>query len=60
MNSEEWVARCAARLHEQWPRVPLDQLAEVASEIQRNAQRQVEEPEHAAVEWLGHAMPDAR
>jgi len=60
VDRNEWLARCAERLHEQWPRLPLDQLEEVAAEIQRNAQRQVEEPEHAALEWLRLGMPQAR
>ena len=60
MNTQEWLARCSARLHVQWPRVPNEQLAEVAVEIQRNALRQLEEPEHAAAEWLRLGMPDAR
>jgi hypothetical protein len=52
MDSKEWVARCAAQLHEHWPHVPEDQLREVAGDIQRNAWRQIAEPEHAAAEWL--------
>ena len=60
MNSQDWVARCSARLHEQWPRVPPEQLAEVAAEIQRDYQRALEEPERAAVEWLRQGMPVAR
>jgi hypothetical protein len=60
MDSTEWVSRCAARLHEQWPRLPEDQLREVAADIQREAQRALDEPEHAAVEWLRHGMPDVR
>jgi len=60
MDSQDWVARCAARLHDQWPRLPDEQLREVAEELRRNAQRQMEEPEHAAVEWLRYGMPNAR
>jgi hypothetical protein len=52
MDSTEWVARCAARLHERWPHVPAEQLREVATEIQQNAWRQITEPEHAATLWL--------
>lgn len=52
MNSEEWVARCAARLHERWQHVPEDQLREVAADIHREAFRRIAEPEHAAAEWL--------
>jgi len=58
MDRQEWIARCSARLHAQWPRVPHEQLDEVAAEIQRKVQRQLEEPERAAVEWLRRGMPD--
>lgn len=60
MNKEEWLERCAERLHERWPRVPREQLTEVALEIKQNALRQLEEPEHAAIEWLSHGIPNAR
>lgn len=60
MNTQEWLQRCAERLHERWPRVPHEQLAEVAAEIQRNALRQLDEPEHAAAQWLRQGLPDAR
>jgi hypothetical protein len=59
MDSDQWLARCAARLHQRWPHVPDDQLREVAADIQRNAWRQIKEPEHAAVEWLRQGIPDA-
>ena len=58
MDRNEWIARCTARLHAQWPRVPEAQLDEVAEEIRQNAARQVDEPEHAASEWLRHGIPD--
>jgi hypothetical protein len=60
MSPQEWVQRCAARLHEQWPRLPDDQLREVAAELQRKVERQAADPEHAAVEWLHQGIPDAR
>ena len=53
MNSQEWIERAAARLHEQWPRMPSDQLREVAAEIQRD----LEQPEHAAELWLRQGIP---
>jgi hypothetical protein len=56
MDSQEWIARAAARLHEQWPRLPEDQLREVAAEIQR----ELEQPEHAAELWLRQGMPDPK
>jgi hypothetical protein len=56
MDPQEWVQRVAARLHQQWPHVPDDQLREVAAEIQR----ELEQPEHAAELWLRQGMPNAR
>jgi hypothetical protein len=57
MDSVQWVARYAARLHERWQHVPEDQLREVAADIQREAWRRIAEPEHAAAEWLGLGIP---
>jgi hypothetical protein len=57
MDRQEWVARCSARLRARWPRVPQEQLDEVAGEIQRHVQRQIDEPERAAVEWLRQGIP---
>ena len=57
MNASEWVARCSARLHAQWPRLQREQRDEVASEIQRDSRWQQLEPERAAVEWLRPGMP---
>ena len=45
----------STRLHAQWPRVPTEQLLEVASEIQRSVHQQLDDPELAAVEWLVRA-----
>jgi hypothetical protein len=52
MNTQERVARCAARLRARWPHVPDDQLREVATDVQRDAWRRIAKPEHAAAEWL--------
>ena len=60
MNASEWVARCSARLHAQWPRLQREQRDEVASEIQRDSRWQQLEPERAAVEWLRQGMPVER
>lgn len=54
MERQEWIRRCSARLHVQWPSVPQEQLAEVAAEIQR----QLEDPEAAALGWLRQAIPE--
>jgi hypothetical protein len=58
MNRQEWIARCTARLREQWPRLALEQLQEVAEELHHDAQRQLEEPERAATQWLRQGMPE--
>lgn len=60
MNREEWISRCSARLHAQWPTVPQEQLVEVAVEIQIKVQRQLEEPERAALEWLRQGIRTLR
>jgi hypothetical protein len=60
MDPQEWVARCTARLHQQWPRLPDDQLREVAEELRRKVERQSDDPEHAALEWLRRGIPTAQ
>jgi hypothetical protein len=57
MDTNEWVARCSARLHAQWPRVPREQRDEVAAEILRDGRWEQVEPERAAVEWLQQGIP---
>ena len=47
------------RLHAQWPRVPAEQLQEVASEIVQAMHRQLADPEIATVKWLLQVIPDA-
>jgi hypothetical protein len=59
MDRPEWIQRCSARLHELWPTVPQEQLAEVAIDIERQARRQLDEPELAATQWLRQGIPDA-
>ena len=54
MDKQEWIARCSARLHAQWPTVPQEQLVEVAAEIPSEVQRQVEAP----VQWLRQGIPN--
>jgi len=58
MDKQEWIARCSARLHAQWPTVPQEQLVEVAAEIQSEVQRQLEAPELAAIQWLRQGIPN--
>jgi hypothetical protein len=58
MDRKEWIARCSARLHAQWPTVPHEQLVEVAAEIENRVRRQLQEPECAAADWLRQGIPD--
>ncbi len=57
MESNEWVARCSARLHAQWPRLHRDQRDEVASDLFSDQRWQRMEPEAAVVEWLQQGIP---
>jgi hypothetical protein len=52
MNTHEWVARCSARLHAQWPRLHQEMRDEVAADLWNDARWQTMEPEQAVVEWL--------
>lgn len=58
MDASEWVARCSARLHAQWPRLLREQRDEVAAEIYGDGRWQPLEPECAAAEWLRQGIPD--
>lgn len=57
MDPRQWVARCAARLRRQWPRVPPEQIDEVAEELLRELERRTDDPERAATEWLRQGIP---
>lgn len=59
METNEWVARCSAFLHAQWPRLELEQRGEVASDLWNDQRLQQSEPVVAVVEWLrqGIAAP---
>ncbi|HEX6704933.1 MAG TPA: hypothetical protein VF169_09255 [Albitalea sp.] len=52
VQASEWVARCSARLQQQWRTVDPAQLDEVAFELWSDARWRMFEPETAAVEWL--------
>jgi hypothetical protein len=58
VNRQEWIARCSARLQAQWPRVPREQLIEVAAELRREHECQESQPERAASAWLALGIPD--
>ncbi len=57
METSEWVARCSARLHAQWPRLQREQRDELAMDLWRDLRWQRSEPEVAAVEWLRQGIP---
>jgi hypothetical protein len=59
MDQTEWVARCSARLHAQWPRLLREQRDEAARELWVQERWRVCEPEEAACEWLRQGIPDA-
>ena len=45
MDTNEWVARCSARLHAQWPRLHREQRDEVAKDLWNDQRWQQSEPE---------------
>ena len=57
METSEWVARCSARLHAQWPRLQREQRDEVARDLWNDERWQGREPEVAVVEWLRQGIP---
>lgn len=57
LNEPLWVARCALRLREEWPRLAGSDLAEVAEQIWTDARWRELEPETAAVQWLRQGIP---
>ncbi len=59
MDPHQWVARGAARLRQQWPRVPADQTDELAEELRHELECHVGDPERATAEWLRQGIPSA-
>ncbi len=57
METNEWVIRCSARLHAQWPRLQREQRDEVARDLWNDQRWQQSEPEVAVVEWLSQGIP---
>ncbi len=56
MDTHEWISRCSARLHAQWPRLPRELRDEVAGELIAQARWHDMEPEVAAAGWLGQGV----
>ena len=57
MQAHEWIARCSARLHAQWPRLQRAQRDEKAKELWGDQRWQHSEPELAVVAWLSQGIP---
>ena len=51
----QWIAVCARRLRERWPRLSLPTLEEVASELLDDPELAELAPQDAAEHWLGRA-----
>lgn len=52
---EIWVAHCAQRLREQWPRLPLPTLEEAARELWPQARLRALSGQQAAEQWLARS-----
>jgi len=59
MDEYEWVVRCSARLHAQWPRLCRDERDDTARQLWRDERWRNQDPEQAAVEWLRQGIPNA-
>jgi hypothetical protein len=53
-----WVARCAERLREQWPRADATSLEEAARELWADESLRVLGPVKAAERWLRRGLPE--
>ncbi|HSV81734.1 MAG TPA: hypothetical protein VLK85_21275 [Ramlibacter sp.] len=58
MDEFEWIIRCSARLHAQWPRIAREMRDEAARELWEQDRWRCCEPEDAAVEWIAQGIPD--
>jgi hypothetical protein len=56
MEAQEWISRCSARLHAQWPRLPRELRDEVAGELMVQPRWRAMEPESAAAGWLSQGV----
>jgi len=52
-----WVAWCAERLREQWPRADASSLQEAAQDLWRDETSRHLGPRKAAEEWLRRGIP---
>lgn len=59
MDDHDWITRCSAHLHAQWPRIGREQRDEVAAELACDARWRTMEPEDVARNWLLQGIPTA-
>jgi hypothetical protein len=52
MSAAEWIYRCSARLHRQWPGLSVVDMDETARELWQQERYRSLPPGDAAVEWL--------
>lgn len=52
MDAQEWQRGFAARLQNQWPTIPIDELLDAAGDLWRDEHWRAMSPEEAAVRWL--------
>jgi len=57
MTAREWIARCSARLQQQWRTVDPDQLDDLANDLWADEKLRRMPAELAAVEWLSQGIP---
>ena len=57
IEEREWVTRCSARLHAQWPRLARDVRDETARELWLQQRWREKDPEAATAEWLALGIP---
>jgi hypothetical protein len=53
----QWIAHCAERLREQWPRADPTSLEETAADLGREPALRQLAPRCAAETWLGRGIP---
>lgn len=52
MDAQEWQRGFAARLQNQWPTIPIDDLLDAAGDLWCDEHWRAMSPEEAAVRWL--------
>lgn len=52
MDAQDWIERCSARLHRQWPNIHATDLEETARDLYQDERWRSMLPERAAETWL--------